>query len=43
MKKFSELKENEEIYIFYDDGIIAKNINKIYYKSPATFVGLFCF
>ena len=30
MKKFSELKEDEKIYIFYDGGIIAKNINKIH-------------
>ena len=30
MKKFSELKEDEKIYIFYDDGIIAENINKIH-------------
>lgn len=29
-KRFCDLKENEKIYIFFDNGTIHKNINKIY-------------
>lgn len=30
MKKFSDLKVGDKVYIFFDDGTIHKNINKIY-------------